>query len=209
MSRVASSLNATELAKPDIQMSMAVDLAFPSGNLRLHDGPGPLTIGGNTYEGTGKVQILEKIEEGLEVIARPVQVLLSGVDASIISTVRTDKYQNKQVTIYLCLFNQTTGDLVDTPEVVWEGRMDVITIRLAKDEASILINCEHRLRREPRIARYTDQDQQIAYSGDRFFDLTPKINGFPPRWGTKGAQNDGRSLMTSPITPQQFLDAHL
>jgi hypothetical protein len=191
MSRIVSSANATALQEPNAQIAIAVDMDFPSGHVRLHDGCGPLTIGGNAYEGTGKVHLLDKIEESIDVIAKPVSVVLSGVDASMITTARAGGYQGRDITFYLCVFSLTSGSLIDTPEVAWEGKMDSITIRLGQGEASLRLNCEHRLRREPRIARYTNQDQQLAYSGDRFFDLVPSIPGFKSKWGEKGLANDG------------------
>ncbi len=191
MSRIVSSANATALQQPNAQIAIAVDLDFPSGHLRLHDGCGPLTIGGNSYEGTGKIQLQDKIEESIDVIAKPVSLVLSGVDASMITIARAGGYQGRAVSIYLCVFSLTTGDLLDTPEDVWQGHMDTITIRLGQGEAAMTLNCEHRLRREPKIARYTNQDQQLAYSGDQFFDLVPKIQGFKNKWGEKGIANDG------------------
>jgi hypothetical protein len=193
LSRIVSSANATALQQPSAQIAIAVDIDFPSGHVRLHDGCGPLSIGGNAYEGTGKVQLLDKIEESLDVIAKPVSCVLSGVDADLITKARAGGYQGRSITFYLCIFNLDTGALIDTPEIAWEGRMDSISIRLAQGEASITLNCEHRLRREPRIARYTNQDQQLAYSGDRFFDQVPNIQGFRNKWGQKGIANDGRN----------------
>lgn len=191
MSRIVSSANAAELAKPNAQICIAVDMDFPSGHLRLHDGCGSLTINGNTYEGTGKVLLAGAIEESVDVIAKPITLTLSGVDADLITIARAGGYQGRAITIYLAIFSLETGNLIDTPEIAWEGRMDTITIRLGQGEASLTLNCEHRLRREPRIARYTNQDQQLAYSGDRFFDLVPKIQGFKSKWGEKGIANDG------------------
>lgn len=205
MTRFNSSANETAASQARLCMAIAVDLDFPSGHLRLHDGPGPLTIGGNTFEGTGKVQLLDKIEESIEVIAKPVKMVLSGVDASIIATARAGGYQGRQVIIYLALFDNDTGNLVDTPEIAWEGRMDTISIRLGRDEASLTLNCEHRLRREPLIARNTDADQQLAYPGDRFFDLVGKIPGFRGTWGVKGVANDGNA----PTNPRDVVDSVL
>lgn len=192
MSRVTSSDNATALQQPNVQLCIAVDMDFPSGHIRLHDAPGPLTIGGYTYEGTGKVLLSGAVEESIDVIAKPITLTLSGVDADMIGTARAGGYQGRSITLYLALFS-ISGDLIDTPEILWEGRMDAISIRLGYGEASLTLNCEHRLRREPRIARYTNQDQQLAYSGDRFFDQVPKIQGFRSKWGDKGVANDGRT----------------
>lgn len=185
MTRFASSTNETESAQPDIQICIAVDLDFPSGHVRLTDAIGDITIGGYTYSGNGQFNGIDKIEEGIEIISRSVQFQLSGVDSEMVTIARAGGYQSKTVTLYLAFYNKTTQSLLDTPEIIWEGFIDTMSIRLAQNEASITVNCEHRLRREPRIARYTDADQQLAHSGDNFFDQVPKIPGYVSRWGVR------------------------
>jgi hypothetical protein len=195
MTRLASTNNGTELAREAIQIFIAVDLDFPSGHVRAHDGVGTMTFGGNDYLGVGSFGGIEVAEEAIDLVAKPVKLTLSGVDPSLISSVdSTSPYQGRIATVYMGLVNRDTGTLIDTPETLWEGRMDTMTVSLGPKTGSITLNCEHRLRREPRIARYTNQDQQLAYSGDRFFDVLPKIAGFNGTWGAKGAANDGASL---------------
>ena len=75
--------------------------------------------------------------------------------------------------------------LVADPQVVWEGKMDHMVISFSNETASISMNCEHRLRREPRIARYTQEDQQLAYPTDTFFHLVHVIPGFRSQWGSE------------------------
>jgi hypothetical protein len=83
------------------------------------------------------------------------------------------------------LVDNNTNQTIDTPEILWEGRMDQMSIELSEGRGAITLSCEHRLRREPRIARYTHEDMQLAYSGDRFFDLVGKIPGYVGKWGAK------------------------
>lgn len=184
MSRIESSDNAAALALPDICIAVAVDLDFPTGHLRLHDAIGTISFGGHSYEGSGKIDLVDKVEEGIEVVARPLRLSLSGVDASMISLARSGDYQNRSATVYLCPMNTSTQQLVDTPETFWRGKMDTIRIRLGQGTAAMDVNCEHSLRGMPSRARYTDSDQQMRYPGDRFFDRLTKIPGFIGKWGS-------------------------
>lgn len=195
MTRVASTTNATELAKPNIRIFVAVDLDFASGHVRAHDGVGTITFGGNTYDGIGHFGGIDIAEESISVVAKPVTLTISGVDSSLVATAITEQYQGRTATIYLGLLDLDAQQLLDTPETLWEGRMDVMTVQLGQESGSIKLNCEHRLRREPRIARYTDADQQLAYSGDVFFNLIGKIQSFKGTWGAKGVANDGANLI--------------
>jgi len=191
VTRFASATNSTEAAKQAVRMFVAVALDFSSGMVRVHDGIGAVTWGGNTYDGIGNFGGIEQVDESVEVIARPLSLTLSGVDSSLVSTAMTETYQNRTVTIYLGFLNESTNAVIDTPEVAWEGRMNQMSISSAEGSAVIKLSCEHRLRREPRIARYTNEDQQLLFSGDRFFDLITSIKGFVSKWGELSVGGSG------------------
>lgn len=206
MTRFASTANQTEATQPSIRLFVAVALDFASGVVRAHDGAGSITIGGNEFTGVGNFGGVELTEETVEIIARGIKLRLSGVDNSLLTTALTENYQGRSATVYLGFLNMETNALIDTPETLWEGRMAQMTISLGKTTGTLELSCEHRLRREPRIARYTHADQQLAYSGDRFFDLVAKIPGFQGTWGARGVANDGGSLMAStPFDYSQYI----
>lgn len=204
MTRFASATNSTESAKQAVRLFIAVDLDFASGHVRAHDGIGQISWGGNTFDGIGQFGSIEAVSESTDVIARPLSLTLSGVDSSLVSITMTEVYQNRQATIYVGFVNETTGAVVDTPETAWEGRMNQMSISSAGGSANIRLTCEHRLRREPRIARYTNEDQQLLFSGDKFFDLVPSIKGFVARWGDRDAGYGGvpNIDVTNPTAPR-------
>lgn len=209
MTRIAAPEFAAEVEKPSVTMAVLVELAYDSGTIRAHDGVGSIVLGGyllteagenltdeagnqlideqglKTFYGVGELGSIETVEENIEVIARSVTLTVSGLDASLLGEALNENYQNRTVTIYLATINPDTGLLIASPETIWEGRMNQQTVTLSKGEATITITCEHRLRREPRIARYTDADQKQVFSNDRFFDLVPNIEGFVSKWGAR------------------------
>ena len=182
-------------------MFLAVALDFTSGMVRVHDGIGSISWGGNTYDGIGTLGGVESVDESVEVIARPLSLTLSGVDTSLVSTAMTETYQNRTVTIYLGFLDEMTNTVVDTPEVSWEGRMNQMSISSSEGGAAIKLTCEHRLRREMRIARYTNEDQQLLFSGDRFFDLVTSIKGFVSKWGELSVGGSGIGSRTQNTAP--------
>jgi hypothetical protein len=192
VSRWVSATNQAFAEAQNVLMCLAADLDFASGAVRCHDGIGTIQINGQDYSGLGTLGTVDGLEESFEVIARPVTLNLSA-EASAISNALNEStsYQGRRATLYLAIYNPNTHQLADTPETVWEGVMSQMTIVLEPKNSRIELVCEHRLRRDPRIARYTDADQQLAYSGDRFFDLVGKIKGFRGTWGAKGVANDG------------------
>lgn len=184
MTRFALTANATAAAARRVTMAVFVELDFASGYVRAHDGIGPITFGGNTYLGVGQFGGIEVAEEAVEVIAKPLKLKLSGVDSTLVSSTMTEVYQNRSVTVYLGFMDEDS-QLIGTPETVWEGRMNQMSISLTGGDATISLTCEHRLRREPRIARFTDADQKLVHPGDRFFDLLHTIPGYAGKWGQK------------------------
>jgi hypothetical protein len=182
-------------------MFIGVALDFTSGMVRVHDGIGTIIWGGNSYEGVGTLGGVEQVDESVEVIARPLSLTLSGVETSLVSTAMTETYQNRTVTIYLGFLDETTNAVIDTPEVSWEGRMNQMSISSSEGGAVIKLTCEHRLRREMRIARYTNEDQQLLHSGDRFFDLVTNIKGFVSKWGELSVGGSGFGSRTQNTMP--------
>jgi hypothetical protein len=191
MSRIVSATNATEADKLSIVAVVMADLDFVSGMVRVHDGSGSLSFGGNTYSGVGQFGGIDVIDENIDIVARGIKLTLSGVDSVFVTPTMTEVYQNRDVTLYLGFVNQATGALLDTPETIWEGRMNQMSFRIDKGVASIELTCEHRLRREPRIARYSDEDQRVLFAGDRFFDLMFAIQGFVGKWGARDSYYGG------------------
>ena len=215
MTRIAAPEFAAEVEKPSVTMAVLVELAYDSGTIRVHDGVGSIILGGyllteagenltdeagnqftdeqdnKTFSGVGELGSIETVEENIEVIARSVTLTVSGLDASLLGEALSEDYQNRTVTIYLATINPDAGLLISSPEIIWEGRMNQQTVTLSRGEATITITCEHRLRREPRIARYTDADQKQVFSNDRFFDLVPNIEGYVSKWGSRDVGYSG------------------
>lgn len=191
MTRIVAGENAAELTKDSVKGCVLVDLDFSSGHLYLNDGFHDCVYNGNTYLPLGQFAGIESVNETVDEIARPVTLTLSGVDPTLVGTAETEIYQNRKVIVYVALIDQSTGAFVAPPEIAWEGRMDYMEIALDKNVGKITLNCEHRLRREPRIARYTDADQQTAHTGDSFFGFTSQIVGFKAVWGNQQVDYGG------------------
>jgi len=217
VTRIVSPDYALEAEKPSITMVCMVEVNYDSGTVRVHDGIGNIVLGGNIlteageqldaenddnlindatiapFYGIGDFGGIESVEENIEVVARQVTLTCSGLDSTWITPALSEDYQNRTVTVYLGFFSPDTGALIGSPEVIWEGRINQQTITLSKGDATLSMTCEHRLRREPRIARYTQADQELLHTGDRFFDLTHTIEGFVNRWGRRDVGYGGGS----------------
>lgn len=182
MTRLSTN-NATASQLKSLGLVVLCDLHFDSETLYVHDGFGALAANSRTYSGLGETGGVEMIGEDLSNVAQPVRLTLSGVDSSYVSDVMTENCQGRQVTLWVGMWNVNSGAWYDPPFITWEGRMDYPQIEFGDKTATIRMNCEHRLMREPCVARYTDQDQQLAHAGDSFFNLQWMIALSTASWG--------------------------
>lgn len=197
MTRWTSTTNETEAARPSVVLVVLCELDFVGGVVRAHDGIGELTHAGQTYYGLGKFGGIELDVEDQEVSARSARLILSGVPADHVPDVLLeDNYQNRTATLYIGILNPDTGAWVDTPEVLWDGLMDYMTIETGDGDARIVLHVEDELRREPLQAWYTDEDQQLRFSGDRFFSDLLNVEIYNAVWGQKPA-----SYLRGPFGP--------
>ena len=184
MTRWVSNTNSTEAAKASVYIITMAKLEFGSGTVYVHDGVGSVTFGGNTYLGVGKYGSFDIIDENVDTVARGIKVTLSGVDATLVPIVMDEVYQGKPATFYVGFLNSDMMFVAD-PEEIWSGRMDTMSITMDQNSAVISLSCEYRLRKEPVLARFTDEDQRLAFAGDNFFNLTQFIPRYKASWGDK------------------------
>lgn len=185
MARWTSSANQTAADAQSVVAVTFVDLDIVGDRLRLNDSNLNIEWGGFTWQGVGIFGGIEAIEESQDLIAQPVRLTLSGVETNLITDAMTTQYQGRAVTIYVAPLNIDTLALIDTPEEVWSGFMDVMRGQADHGSGTITLTCEHWLRIDPAASRYTDEQQQALFAGDRFFQFTHEIANYVGKWGSR------------------------
>lgn len=188
-SRWSSIFNENNAKRNAIAMVTLGELYFDSGTLYLSDGFGQLNWNGHAYDGLGDYGGFDSIQELPDSTARGLILTLSGVPTHLVVSAMNEQYQGRIVILYVGLLDIDSMAWIDNPEVVWEGRMDYMTIDIQETAATMQMHCEHRLNKEPLVARYTDQDQQLAFPGDSFFNLTWQIPLATASWGAVTVQH--------------------
>ncbi len=82
------------------------------------------------------------------------------------------------------------GDqLVDDPYLLKRGQLDVAVIDDTGESCKISVSYEDRLvdLQRPRERRYTHEDQQIDYPGDKGFEFVPTLQDMQLQWGRKSS----------------------
>ena len=147
------------------------------GDVRIWTGIGDLTYDAEVYSGAGKLMGVSPINEKTDLSANGVAFSLSGLPSSMISTALGQVQQGRACTLWVALLNTATGALVNNPYEMFNGFTDVTIISEDGETSTIVVNAENRLidLERTRIRRYTDEDQQNEYSGDKGFEFVPAL----------------------------------
>lgn len=173
MTWFTSSNNQTAAARSLLGLAIAVEFDFPSGMRRVSTWDATFQIDGNDFIGVGILGSVTALDESVQLVARSKTYTLNLVDQSLSAIPEADLEgcTNRPVTEYLCLFDAETRQLIDTPEVTFEGFMSKPR-RVEGPTPSISIVCEHRLLMlsRPDGWRWTHEHQQHFFAGDDGFN---------------------------------------
>jgi hypothetical protein len=189
MSRNLTTAVQNELAASELQPFFAIKLAFDSGDVRIWTGYNDITVASETYIGGGQLLSISSIEETVEIAARGVNLALNGINSSLVSVALTESYQGRSAKVYLGVIS--SGAVVSDPYLVFDGRMDVMTIEDAGDTANISLSAESRLidLERARVRRYTNNDQQNQFAGDTSLRFVADLQDKEIAWGS--GKDDG------------------
>lgn len=185
MTRSITSNMLTQLSAKEVELFLALKLNFDSGTIALWTGYGDITFGSQLYTGAGTLLGFSTVEETSEIAARGAQVTLDGIQTSIVSLALTESYQGRQALIYLGALS--SGSVVADPTLIFDGRMDVMTIEDSGETCSISLTLESRLidLERARVRRYTPEDQKINFPNDKGLDFVSDLTDKVVQWGGK------------------------
>jgi hypothetical protein len=183
MPRAMSTAMLAAIQATSLQPGIFVQIAFRSTTAYLWSGVGSIVWNGETWSGMGSLLSFAAVEEGATVMARGVTIVLSGLDAALLTDCNSDFELGLPVIIYFGLFS--AGSLIADPIETWAGRTDQPTVEVTGTEATISINCESRLldMNVPADRRYTNEDQQMDHPGDLGFQFVNAIQEITIFWG--------------------------
>lgn len=202
MTRALSGTDAAQAASAIVGAAEFLTLAFPSGTIYLAKGDRAYTWGGNTYSATGQWESIGNYNEAADNAPRPMQLVISGVDATLLSDVIGTQIQWAQIT-YALGFTDVTGALLDSPSFVAPAFLGDCTIVLGENTGEIRITAENLLadiQNRQSGCLHTDADQKARYAGDTFYlNIASLINKII-YWGQIGPTQVGVYLGGRPVS---------
>lgn len=182
--RGLTAANAAALAAQPIRPALLFEGEFESGTLYLWSGVGDLVWDGHTWQGAGGLLKVSSVSEGDDIASRGITVSLTA-STSIVSVALGSARQGKPGRLYLGLFD-AAGSLVDSPFLLFSGRLDVPEIARGADRCTVSITYEDELvdLLRPRIRRYTYEDQRLTDPTDGFFRHITALQDVSIVWGS-------------------------
>jgi len=152
----------TALCAPVLRCALLAALQFADDTQYLWSGLGPMVWNGNTYQGVGTLGSISPISEDSTVEAKGVAFELSGIPANMVSEVLQETRILYKAQAYFALWD-ANGNLIPTPVLSYQGKMDQPTISDDGKTCAISIACENVLVDLNRACyrRYTNDDQQL------------------------------------------------
>jgi len=188
MARDITSAFNTAIKSTNVRPIFAVELEISDGTLRLWGGYGSLTMtaGGSskTFTGTGDLLGFTPIQETSTLQMSGVTVSMTGIKSSIISTILSAQYTNRNGTVYMGLFDSSKSVIADV-YTLFKGKMDVANIQEQADTSIVTLNIESRLVQFdlPLNRLYTLEDQQVDFPNDVGFEFIPDLQDKEIIWG--------------------------
>lgn len=185
MSRDLGATNAAQVVAPTLYPVYFAEMQFASGTVRAWNGVGNITVFGNVFSGVGHFGGCESISESGDLAPANVTLTLSGVPSDLISTALSDAYRGRFVFVWIGFMSGLGGSLLATPYQIFGGRMDTMVIDDSGDTSTISINCENMLTdlNRPRTSRWTNEEQQRLFPGDRGLEYIATLPEKPLNWG--------------------------
>ena len=187
MSRSIGTTFGNQLTSGNLRPFYAIKMNFTSGTLLLATTYSDLVISGETYLGTGNILNISPITETADTRATGVEIVLSGLDTSILSAGLTEDTQGMIVEIYFGVMTTTSNAdaIVDTPYQIFSGFIDSMVLEESGDSSTLTFTVENKLvtLERPIDRRYTDQDQQNLFIGDKGCEFVTSLQDKSVAWG--------------------------
>lgn len=187
MSRDLSGSNEAAVAAKVVRPLLLVFLDYQSAPIYVASTPFNVAFdfdgsGEEIFLGVGGFGGISAIEEAAEIQAYGITLRLSGVDTANLAIALGESYRGRDCRVFLGFVDEGHA-LVDDPFIIFRGRMDTQVIDMK--EGTITLSVASRMQdwdRE-RIRRYTNEDQQSEYAGDRGMEYVAQMVEKQIVWG--------------------------
>lgn len=198
MSQFTAGMQA-ELVKPSVLMFAAVEIDLPGKTLRLIDGAGQLTFGGNTFVGKdadfGAIAAASTLSDGADDTAPSLNLTLYATTLTAAADVSSPAAQGSPVSIWIGAVNPATGVVIADPLLMFVGEHDYATWNIDKNSRTLdlaVISAFDRFFEQDEGARLNDGFHESIWPAETGLEFISQVDRQIP-WGN---DNPRPSLIT-------------
>jgi hypothetical protein len=179
------------LSDAKIMLAGLAEIVLPSKTLRLCDG-GFIYWDGDKYQSSddefGTIESVDAVEErsGDEAPAGSLTFLPASTSAA--ATLSQPTFQGSPMRFWMAEVNEATGEVVGTPELLFDGELDTTTLRLSRGSRLLemgFISVAERLFRVNEGNVLSTRFHQSIWAGELGFDNATGIST-TVAWGVAG-----------------------
>jgi len=158
---------AAACAASEVSPALLAFLDIENEPVRVWSGVGALHYAGETWLGVGSFGEVDAIEEYAEIRAGSVNLTLTEVPNSALSSLASLVFKGRRAELLLAMLAGDSQELIGV-ETLMRGSMDVLTVQRKPKGTTIKITLTNELAklRESWGQIYTDADQQTLHPGD-------------------------------------------
>jgi len=163
---------------------LLVELDYESGAVLVASTPFDITFNGRSFLGVGRLGSISSVQEGPEMRSYGLSMEMSGIPAEYFAEMTAERFQDRACRVWLGFLDVASHRPTGDPSQIFGGRMDVVTLALG-ETVTVTLTAESRLVdwERPRARRFTNQDQQRSYPGDRGLEYTQATTDMELVWG--------------------------
>ena len=179
-------IHTNTLAKVDdeqVTMINMVQCNFASGTFYANSTAQSIVYDSNTYLGVGKIGAISEVEENTDVSAHQINLTLTGLDTTLMSESLNQNYRNRSA-IIMVAFLDSSDAVVGEPVTIFSGIMDSVQVTVG-ETCTISLKVISRLQdwERTRFGRYTNEEQQELFAGDKGFEFLNQTIEKTIYWG--------------------------
>lgn len=175
------------VAVPNVDFVHLIELEYSGGTLSLHTGAQDLLWNGLSWFAVGGQLAFSGVEESSD--AGGVDVVLSGVNQTVLAALLNNNYRGRRVRIYRAYLDPVSGGVRADPVMLFEGlQLSPYEITEDRNHGGGTVTVKSRMRSRLGIGKVRGiaanlTSHQHLFAGDTFFQFAASIGGQQIHWG--------------------------
>jgi len=180
------------LAGGAIPLAFFAELSFRSGTERYWTGIGPIVWDGATWNGVGTMGAASPMESSEDFRSNGITLQLVGLPSEAFTdfdSLQASDYKGRRARLVTAIMTPDFRTVVHAiPRFYCIDTLDYEVDPDLGAVISVAIEVETRRASRARVRRYTPQDQEAEFPGDKAFEFVPYISsGVDVKWGKGGS----------------------